>query len=237
MPSLHYAIAPEIHARFPHYVLGVAVFDDLDNTGSPPALAELLRDAEADLRVREFGNVAEAPAVACWREAYRSFGAKPAEHRSSIEAMLRRVLKPDALPSINPLVDIGNIVSLRHLVPAGVHPLPAGRDRIALRLAQAGDRFLPVEGAEPEDVTPGEVVLAAEAEVLTRRWTWRQSALTRTLPGNRRVFFNVDGLGPAGEAQVRAALAQIESLVLAHCGGRLLRSQLLTAAEPVLRRD
>ncbi len=36
--------------------------------------------------------------------------------------MARRVAKGQELPSINALVDIGNVLSLRHLVPLGAIP-------------------------------------------------------------------------------------------------------------------
>ena len=75
---------------------------------------------------------------------------------------MRRVLKPDTLPSINPLVDIGNIVSLQHRLPAGVHPFPALPQDIVLRRARTGDTFLPADGTPAEVPTPGEIVLARD---------------------------------------------------------------------------
>jgi DNA/RNA-binding domain of Phe-tRNA-synthetase-like protein len=59
--------------------------------------------------------VAEHPRIHAWREAYRAFGARPGEYRSSIEALARRVLRGDALPSINTLVDIGNVITFDSL--------------------------------------------------------------------------------------------------------------------------
>ena len=129
MPALRYRIAPEVFEAHPDYVRGVLVFDRLDNRGDGAALVPLLREAEQRVRDTVAGNVAEHPGIAAWREAYRRFGAKPSEHRSSIEAMVRRVVQPGEIPSINPLVNIGNIVSLRHRLPAGVHPLGPDHER------------------------------------------------------------------------------------------------------------
>ena len=62
----------------------------------------MLREAEASVRGRlKFDEVAENPRLKSWREAYRSFGAKPSEFRSSIEALVRRVLATSpCLPSM-----------------------------------------------------------------------------------------------------------------------------------------
>jgi len=227
-----YEVASDVFRAFPGYRLGVAVFGNLDNSGSVPELAEMLRDAEKQVRGSVIGSVGEHPSVAPWRNAYRAFGAKPAEHRSSIESLLRRVLKPDSLPVINPLVDIGTIASLHNLMPAGVHPVRQPDARIQLRFAKAGDTFRAVEELPPEAVPSGEVVLADQAEILTRRWTWRQAATTRTLPTSRSVFFNVDGLPLAGAGRVEEALEEIQALVSRFCGGALLYSGVLSSDSP-----
>lgn len=235
MTPLDYRIDPEVFAQHPGYCRGLLVFVKLDNTRPDPALAGLLGEAESSLRSAIGGNVADDPRIAAWRDAYRRFGARPSEHRSSIEAMARRVLKPDSLPSINPLVDIGNIVSLRHVLPAGVHPLPARHGALELRPARAGDTFAPPDGGPAEQPPPGEIVLADGHEVLTRRWTWRQAAGTRTLPRTTALFFNVDDLPPTSMDDVQAAMTDVVALVSRFCGGELVLSAVLDASNPHAR--
>lgn len=231
MPANRYILAPEVLQQHPGYCRGVLWVTGAVNGPSPPALVALLREAEESVRQRVTGNPAEHPRIAAWREAYRRFGAKPSEHRSAIEALTRRVLKPDTLPSINALVDIGTIVSLRHLLPAGVHPVLERAEGLALRLAQPGDLFLPPDGSPAEQPPAGEIVFASGAEVLTRRWTWRQAAGTQTAEASRDIFFNVDGLPPCTRAEVEAAMADVAALVQAHCGGTV-QMAVLDAAQP-----
>ena len=232
MNTLVYRVSPEIFETYPGYSRGVVVFDGVDNRVHGSDLAMLLREAEARVRRAVQGNVAEHPRISMWRDAYRRFGAKPSEHRSSIEAMVRRVVKPDSLPSINPLVDIGNIVSLRHMLPAGVHPLPLSLKDLDLRRALRGDTFAPADG-EPVELPPlGEIVLACGHEVLTRRWTWRQAAGTQTWPETTRVFFNLDGLPPVTSEDVFAAMREVIGLVQEHCRGTIVASEVLTAEHP-----
>lgn len=232
MNSFTYTISPDVFADHPHYLRGILVFKGLDNSQAHAELTALLRQAENQLRERITGNPAEYPNIAAWRDAYRQFGAKPSEHRSSIEALGRRVLKPDNLPDINPLVDIGNLVSLRHVLPAGVHPVGAQSKTLALRKAQTDDRFLSAPGEEPEAIAPGEIVLAAGNRVLTRRWTWRQAGDTRTLADTDCVFFDIDGLPPVSQETVNAAMADIVELVATYCGGLCVGQAILDSNQP-----
>jgi DNA/RNA-binding domain of Phe-tRNA-synthetase-like protein len=205
---------------------------DVSNGPSPEPLQHLLREAEASVRTRlTLEGIAEEPRIKSWREAYRAFGAKPSEFRSSIEGLARRALRGDPLPSINALVDIGNVISLRHLVPAGGHAIDVLTEDIALRLATGRESFIPFGSDQAEHPLPGEVIFAEGETVLTRRWTWRQATHTLTLPETAAIEFNVDGLPPVTSADVERACAEISQLVGQFCGGRV-RCELLSRDHP-----
>ncbi len=221
-----YRIDEEIFRLYPGYRRGLVLAQRLRNGPSPAALIAQLRVQEAALRREVPGNPAEHARIAAWREAYRRFGARPSEFRSSVEALARRVLRGDALPSINALVDIGNLVSIRYLLPVGVHPIPTGSGPLRLRLSAPGDSFLPPDGGAAESPERAEVVFAQGSAVLTRRWTWRQAALTLTLPETCAVFFNIDALQGVADDAVAAATGDIVNLVQAHCGGETRTMQL-----------
>lgn len=231
---MNYTIAQTIFERFPGYVRGVVVAREVDNRPSPEALVNLLREAEESVRSRlKMEQVAEHPRIKSWREAYRSFGAKPSEFRSAVEALARRALRGDPLPAINALVDIGNIVSLRHLVPAGSHAIDVLTGDIALRRATGVEEFIPFGSDKTEHPLPGEIVFVEGNIVLTRRWTWRQANHTLTQLETRAVEFNVDGLPPVTPEEVEAACAEIIELVGRFCGGTA-RWEILSESHPVL---
>ena len=220
MKALTYSISDDIFKRFPGYVRGVVLAHEVRNQPSPEALVQMLREAEESVRGRlKIEQVAETPRIRSWREAYRSFGAKPGEFRSSIEALVRRVLRHDPLPSINALVDIGNVVSLRHLVPAGGHAIDVLRGDMALRPATGQEVFIPFGSDKREHPLPGEVIFTEGDTVLTRRWTWRQAEHTLTRLETRAIEFNVDGLPPVTLEEVEQACGEIIELVGRFCGG------------------
>lgn len=233
--ELTYTIADEVFARFPGYARGVVLAYGVRNGESPAEVVSLLREAEA--RVREqlsLESLIEHPRIASWREAYRSFGAKPSKFRPSVEAMVRRVLRGRELPSINTLVDIGNLVSLRHLIPAGGHAIDVLTQDIALRPATGEEAFVPFGSEEIEHPLPGEIIFAEGNAVLTRRWTWRQANHTLTLPETTAIEFNVDGLPPVPISEIETICQKIIGLIEQFCGGRT-RYEVLTSENPRIR--
>jgi DNA/RNA-binding domain of Phe-tRNA-synthetase-like protein len=235
MSEIYYSISDEVFQRFPGYVRGVVVARQVGNGPAPKALVALLREAEAGLHSRvTLDRLAEEPRIKAWREAYRAFGAKPSEFRSSIEALARRVLRGEPLPAINALVDIGNLISLRYLAPAGSHAVDVLAADMALRPATGTETFVPFGSTEAEHPLPGEIVLVEAETVLTRRWTWRQANHTLTLPETQAVEFNVDGLPPLGAAEIEAACEDLAGLVRRFCEGET-RIELLSQSHPRMR--
>ncbi len=232
MQYFDYTISPKIFDRFPGYVRGVVIAHGVKNGPSPTELIQMMREAEESVRGRvKPDQVAEEPRIKAWREAYRAFGAKPAEFRSSVEAMARRALRGDELPTISALVDLGNVMSLRHLLPAGAHAIDLLGGDIQLRFAEGDEDFVPFGSEDLEHPLPGEVIFAEGKTVLTRRWTWRQGNHTLTLPETTAIEFNVDGLPPVTRAEVETACAEVAELIERFCGGTT-RIDYLSAETP-----
>ena len=235
MTDLMYSIHDDIFQQFPGYTRGVILAFGVKNGDSPEDLVALLREAEESLSGRvNKEEIASHPYIDSWRGAFRSFGAKPAKFRPSIEAMVRRVLNNNQLPSINALVDIGNIISLRHLVPVGGHAIDEVTQDIMLRKATGEEAFMAFGSEDMEHPEPGEVIFAEGNTVLTRRWSWRQANHTLTLPSTTAIEFNIDGLPPVTETKVNEICQETMRLIEKYCGGKL-RYEILNKSNPGMK--
>ena len=232
MTEIQYSIADEIFARFPEFMRGVVIAREVVNQPSPPELIMLLRDAEAQLREQvNAETLITHPRVVAWREAFRSLGIKPSEYRPSLEAMARRVINGNELPSINALVDIGNIISLRRLLPVGGHSLNRVSQDISLRAASGEEKFISFGSDQLEHPEKGEFIFTEGNDVLTRRWVWRQSNHTLTELTTTFIEFNLDGLPPVKEKEINETGDELADLVKQFCGGKLSQ-QVLSRENP-----
>ncbi|HSS49241.1 MAG TPA: phenylalanine--tRNA ligase beta subunit-related protein [Thermoanaerobaculia bacterium] len=224
-------VTPEIFTRFPGVVLGVIVVREIDNTGESEEILAGLRQEET--RVRETfaaQPIPEHPHIAPWREAYRKFGAKPKDHPSSIENLVRRVAKGHALPRINSLVDLYNTISLRFLLPAGGEDLD--RTQGDIQLCVAGENEAPVKLlGEPEarPPYPGEVIYKDDLGAICRRWNWKEADRTKLNSQTRRAILVLEELPPVGASEIEDAAVALAAMIHAHCGG--------TIRHAVLHRD
>jgi len=209
-------INPQVYTLRPDYVALLIVADNLPGGPSDEASDGWLRDAEAAAAARLATDAPEdRPHVALWREAFRSFGAKPQRTRNSLEALLRRV--PDGLPRINRLADLYNAVSILHEVPVGGEDLDRYVGAARLIRADGSEPFETVADGEAviEHPEPGEVVWADDAGATCRRWNWRQCTRTQLTPATTRALFIIDALGPDAVVTATAAGGDLEARLAA----------------------
>ncbi|HVR06652.1 MAG TPA: phenylalanine--tRNA ligase beta subunit-related protein [Thermoanaerobaculia bacterium] len=214
-------VAPDFLALFPEALIGVVWVRGCDNAASSAEIAARLRLAEAGARTAFAGAVlAEEPRIACWREAYRKFGANPKKSPSSIENLLRRVAKGETVRPINPLVDIYNAVSLERLLPAGGEDLAAVRGDVVLCLAGAAEPPVQLLGeGEARPPHPGEVIYRDDVSAICRRWNWKEADRTKLTAATRDAVLVVEALPPTGRGELERALADLAELVARYCGG------------------
>lgn len=230
--AIRYGVSEEVFQRHPGYRRGVVIVRSLHNGPSTVELVSELRAAEESLRTDlSPTSIAQHPRIEPWRDAFRSFGAKPSDYRPSVEALVRRAVRGDELPSISTLVDVGTVASLINLMPIGAHALDEVAHDIELRFATGLEHFTAFGSTEPESPEPGEVILAEGQTVLTRRWVWRQANHTSVTEATTTAVINLDALDVVSDADLRDAMAQARSLLGRFCGGAA-EETVLTPKEP-----
>jgi DNA/RNA-binding domain of Phe-tRNA-synthetase-like protein len=218
-------LAPDFVKLFPEYIMFTVVAREIDNAVEHPGIVAMLRQAEEGVRSDPIlqRDVAAHPRIASWREAFRRFGAKPADHRPSIDALLRRVLKGWQVPYVNTVVTLSNFISLKYLIPSGADDLEQTTGDLGIRLAKGTEPFHPFNApGEVEQPEPGEVIWADAEKVMCRRWIWRQGDGTKVTAQTKSVTINLDILPPVMREEGTAAVQELAGLLRRFAGGEVI---------------
>lgn len=208
------AIDPSVFELRPDYCAGLMAVGGLRSGPTDPASDLALSDAEQ--LVRGGHTMPESDhQVELWREAYRSFGAKPKRTRSSVDALRRRAGR-DGLPRVNRLTDHYNAVSVISGVPIGVEDIDRYDGALRLTRAHGTETFLTTDHGEPvtEIVDAGEPIWRDDVGATCRRWNWRQTTRTALRDGTARAIFIVDALGSDAQDTALAVLRQLEETLV-----------------------
>lgn len=216
----------EIITRYPGVRAGIVLVTDVDATTSPPSLqAEYIGEQEEVAARLQALAIAEFPSIAAWRRVFADLGVKPTQYRNAAESLLRRLSKRGDIPTINPLVDLGNMVSIRHALPVAVIDRSGVAGAIAVRFADGDEPFDDLGSEETTYPEPGEVIFVDEAgAACARRWCWRQSVPSATDLSTTEAIFVIEGHHDTAETDVRAAAEDVIALLerhLTHSGASL----------------
>ncbi|MBW8012587.1 MAG: hypothetical protein FVQ83_15335 [Chloroflexi bacterium] len=221
--SLAFGYQADILRDFPNLSAGVILAQDLANGPSPAGLKEAYL-AEQQLTIERIGDMplSEVGTLAAWRKAFRSFGVNPTKYRSAPEALLRRLTKKGDIPSINALVDLCNLVSIRYALPVAVFNTGELSGPAEVHYADGTERFTPLFETEIENPPAGEVVFSDETGlVIARRWCWRQSDQSAARPDTSQAIIVTEAQHEGGEDDIKAALNDLEGLLGEYTGGSL----------------
>lgn len=206
---------PAVLDRFPNTVGGVIWVRGLQTGPTSDALKDMYF-VEQRAVLERLGDtpLSELPSLSAWRRVFSGFGVKPTQYRSAAEALLRRLTKQGDIPSLNALVDLGNLVSIRYALPVAVFDLSDTTGAVTVALAQGNERFTPLGESAIEHPEPGEVIFVDEAELVSaRRWCWRQSAQSAARESTRDALITVEGHHDRAAADVAAALEDLQALL------------------------
>jgi len=196
-------VDPAIWQRYPEY----------------RALSVVVRKFQPDTRIAGPGLPELRPPawmaehLEAWRGAFRAFGANPKKSPCSVEALWKRMERTGSLPTINPVVDLYNALSIRYGACFGGEDLDRYAGLPRLIRAHGDEPFDTVRDGAPINEHPeaGEIVWCDDRGVTCRRWNWRQCRRTAIAPDSRNLWFIIDRLPPMPvEELIRAG----EDLVL-----------------------
>jgi DNA/RNA-binding domain of Phe-tRNA-synthetase-like protein len=233
--AVRFQHAAEIWRDFPELAAG-AVYAErpqpLSAMSDPTELADRVASwtRAAEKRLAD-GSESAFVEIQAWRRSFSRMGLKPTQYRCAAESLLRRLRIDGSLPSINPVIDTCNAISVAYGIPVAVFDVDCVSEAIDVRYATGNETFESF-GGTIEQPEPGEVVFADRAgRAHARRWTHRQAGSSSVGPNTSAALFVAEAMHDSGADDVRHL---IEAVVegLDHLGFTAVEPALLTAAVP-----
>jgi len=222
---MRFSVDGRLFEIFPGLKIGVLIAKIENRSYGDDKLELIIEDFRRNFH---YERPQEHPHIKAWRDAFNKVGITASKYYSSIESLVRRILKGGPFPRINPVVDLYNAISLKYLVPMGCHGLHHIDGNIMLCFANGGEPFIPIEGGEIERAEKDEVVYKDDSEILTRRWVWRQSHKGKIEVDTTEVFIPIDVLEGLPEGIPEYIMSDLESAINENCYGEVIHKDIIT---------
>ena len=214
---MKFKVNEKLFDEYEELKIGVITCNNIDNTSLKNDISEETEKTKEHIKDK-FADVelANYPVVRRWRDIYKSFGEK--KSRSSIEALIRRLLNGHDIPSINPIVDIYNMLSLKYEVPCGGEDIDTINDDIELTYANGTESFICLGSTEEEHPNEGEIVYKSGNTVMCRNFNYRESDITKLTEDTKNCVLVIESV-IADNADLENALKELSQMVEENLGG------------------
>ncbi|OCP34670.1 B3/4 domain-containing protein [Ensifer sp. LC163] len=208
---MHFQHSDSIWRDFPELAAGAlhveGIRGDVSVADTVDRFQAIARDV---LAASPEGELAE---IQAWRRTFARMGLKPTQYRCASEALLRRFRKEGDLPSIHPLIDLCNAVSLAFAIPIAVFDLSRISGDLEVTRAGGHEVYATFSG-ETEHPEPDEVIFRdAEGRAHARRWTNRQSGHSAIRPQTTSALIVSGALHETASADVAELVAALEEAI------------------------
>lgn len=224
---------------FPEAEIGIIVLKGIDNTDAVyekhPEIKTALETAnEEAVKFITTSPLSKCSVVAVWREAFQKFKKKKG-NRASIEALLSRIDKGNAVGPINPLVDIYNAVSLTYALPVGGEDADTFVGDLRLAISEeGGDEFLALGDEENNPTLPGELCYLDDRGAVCRCWNWRDGQRTMLTEETENAFLIIESVDPSRHDDLMAAMDLLGENAVRYLGGEMTAKVLINSQNPIM---
>jgi DNA/RNA-binding domain of Phe-tRNA-synthetase-like protein len=208
---LLFSYAPCIHRDFPELATRM-----LRLQGPTPAapVAEPVAQFIALAKQRiALSAESDLPEIQAWRRAFGKMGLKPTQYRCASEALLRRLRKEGDLPSVHPLVDLCNAVSVAFAIPIAAIDLDRVDGNLQVRPAIGTETYETFAG-DIEHPEVGEIIFADDGQrAHARRWANRQSGHSAVMGRTANALIVAEAMHDTAEADVARLIATLRTTI------------------------
>lgn len=216
----HFRVDPEV-LRLGVRVRG-AFACGLDNRTYHPELKEWLQQKGREaLALANPESMAGDSVLEGFRKLHANIGKIGKRWLSSPENMLNNMLRTGRVPSINPVVDIYNAISLETRLALGAHDLANVEGNINLRILDGSEKFVPLGSTEPDRVQKGEYGYCDDSNEVLCRMEIRQVEKSKVGMNTVDCFLIIQGHEAVDENIINRAAAELGEALTRYCNARV----------------
>jgi len=217
---MKFKIDPQILENYPIRGIGIIIAKNINNHNNDYKIIENLREQESEIR-NNFNPqlLEEQPDLIKWRNIFKQFGANPEKHFSSIESLLKRILGGQSIPDINPLVNLYNTISIKHIIPCGGEDLDQLCGDLELSIATGKEIFSAIGQTKIKHPSPNEIIYKDTISVTSRKWNWRECDRTKFTVDSKNIVLIFEIIDSISINKANTILQETSSLIQNNLGG------------------
>ncbi|MCX8188008.1 MAG: phenylalanine--tRNA ligase beta subunit-related protein [Nitrososphaeria archaeon] len=159
------------------------------------------------------------PTVRLYRDFFWRMGIDPTKIRPAAEALIRRILGGEGLPTINTLVDAYNLASAESCIALAAFDADKIEGDMLMRFAEEGETFLGIGMREPKILKGGELVVS-DSKRLIAIYPYRDADYSKITLQTKNVYLMTCGVPGLSSERLRKAEELAIKYIAKFCGNK-----------------
>ncbi|MGQ9624048.1 MAG: B3/B4 domain-containing protein [Candidatus Bathycorpusculaceae bacterium] len=203
----------EVCARFPKLAIGLGLIKSVNVEKENKQIRKLKETVYNKVRGEyNIETLKDNPTVRAYRDFYWKLDIDPTKTRPSGEALLRRVLHGNELPTISTVVDAYNLASMETIIPISGFDSEKSNPPFHVRFAENGETFVGIGMNKPLTLTDKMLVLADKSQILCV-YPHRDSDRTKITEKTKDVLIIAYGAPEITKQQLKEAVEKTLSYI------------------------
>lgn len=196
----------EVCTRFPKLAVGLGLIKGVNVEKENAQIKKLKETVYNEVRSKyNVETLKDNPTIRAYRDFYWKLDIDPTKTRPSGEALLRRVLHGNELPTISTVVDAYNLASMKTIIPISGFDREKLNPPFHIRFANNGETFIGIGMNKPMNLTDKMLVFADKSRVLSI-YPYRDCDHTKITEKTKDVLIVGYGAPGIAEQQLREAV-------------------------------
>ncbi len=197
--------------------LGLIKVSDFNNNSKLKESIHLLREIEQMTRMTfNKKSVKDHNLISPWRVAQEKFGKKAQHYHTSVERLLKVVLRKKTVATKDVLTNLVRYLSLKHLVPYGLDDYSKINGDITFSLATGKERVGPLR-----TVKKNALYYKDKKNVLGTKLDYWKSRKTFLGKDSKSALIHIEALPPVNSKELNQMVREAKTLISSFCQGKI----------------
>jgi DNA/RNA-binding domain of Phe-tRNA-synthetase-like protein len=208
----------EIQEKFNDFYVGMVKISDIANEFLKPIKSLKANIIKDTLKNHNLNSLKNELTFRLNRDFFWKIGIDPTKKRPASEALIRRILRGNDIPKINPYVDLYNLLSIKHEVAiAGFDNDRLVGDLIMLE-ANEGERFWGIGMKKPLTLNGNEIVLK-DSENIIAIYPYRDAEYSKLRKNTKNILLLTCGVPEFPLKKLEEATKDLHDIFIEYFGG------------------
>lgn len=215
---MNITVKKEVFSKLhPHLKIAVLAVKSFKNIQKMEESKHLLQEAEQMIRLSfNKDSIKTHQLISPWAVAQQEFGKEAKHYHTSVERLLKKVLKNKKVAVDNTLTNIINYLSLKHIIPMSVDDLSKINGDLTFGVATGKENVSLLK-----KLRAGALYYHDNKNLLGMKLDYWKNKKTVLTKNSCSALIHIEALPPVNNKELRAIAKETADLVSSFCGGRV----------------